>query len=294
MAHQPGIHTYETRSDGASPLLVKLSDTNEGISKVALTDGYGNQIESFKGGLTVHLGHGHNFPVNQFFYRETNDAGTAVSNQLASATNVDDRTITLDDATGFAVDDYIEINTTTTERTFPRITSIATNTLTLDRPLDFAHDAGDTVTVVSINMAVNGSVTPVSFKLKPIDGEVWLISRFTLVMVHDSQGDFSLFGNLTELPNGAVLRSRNSGQDGIFTVWKTNGEIDTDSNVKFDDRAGGQGLYSTSAKGSLLDLDRVQARLDGAAGDYLELIVQDDLTGLDLFQMKGQGLLEVA
>jgi len=33
------------------------------------------------------------------------------------------------------------------------------------------------------------------------------------------------------------------------------------------------------------------ADLDGATGDYLECLIQDDLTDLDSFQIKGQGRL---
>jgi hypothetical protein len=252
-----------------------------------LFDKDGNGIGSFRGGLDVHLGHEHNIPVNQYFYRLT-----GVSNTLASDSAVEATQIVLNSATGFNVGDTIKINTTATERTFPTITAIATNTLTLDRPLDLAHTAGDAVEVISYDMAVDGSVTPVSFKLIPIGTETWVISRFISDMIHSSAADYSKFGDLTALTNGVVLRVYADGVFGTFTNWKSNKEIYLDTgNITFTDKAGG-GKYSTSFVGSLLDLDRVQVTITGP-DDYLEIIIQDDLTGLDAFYIKGQGLVEL-
>lgn len=256
-----------------------------------LFDGTGNPLSSFKGALTVHLGHGHNFPVNQFF-----DHHTGVSTTLATNAAVGDYVLNLTSAASFAAGDYIHIEDTLFERTHARIISIAINAITIDRPLDFAHLAGVTIHQTSINLNVSGTLaSPISYRLTPPVGETWLISRFIITMIHSSAGDLTKFGGITALTNGVLLRVVNGGVTSTFTVWRTNEDIKGDVyDLAFDDRAGGTGNYSTSAKGSLLDLDRVQARVDGSLGDYVELLVRDALGGLVSFRVKGQGLLEGA
>lgn len=260
-----------------------------GALKVAMSDGAGNALGSFKGALTVHLSHGHNYPVNLFF-----DHHTGVTTTLATAGAVGDQVLNFTSAAAFAVGDYIHIDDVGIERTHPKILAIATNAVTIDRPLDFAHPAGTIIEQTSINMNVAGSLaSPISYRIYPPVGEVWLISRFIITMVHGSAGDLTKFGGITALTNGVLLRVIVGGKTFVYTIWRTNEDIKSDVyDLSFDDRAGGSGSYSTSAKGSLLDLDRVQARLDGSLGDYMEIEIRDSLVGLSSFRVKAQGLLE--
>lgn len=261
------------------------------IRKKYTYDGVGNPIYSFKGAMDVHLFHGHNFPINVYALNTT-----ATSTTLAANASAGSYTLSFTSATGFAIGDYLYINTTSFERTNPKITNIVGTTITIDRQLDTDHVIGDTVTKVIINMHVLGTqASPISFRISPPSGEVWLISRFIISMVDNVAGDLTKFGGITALTNGVIMRSYINGSYYTFTNWKTNQEIKEDmGDISFDDRAGGTGSYGISAVGSLLDLDRVQSRLDGDAGDYIEFLVQDDLTGLTNFRIKGQGLLEDA
>ena len=116
-------------------------------------------------------------------------------------------------------------------------------------------------------------------------------------MVHNSAADDSKFGSMAVLLRGCVLRGYNAtaGQYRTFTDWKTNSDIKMDMfDVVYTDKAGG-GDFGTNARGSIKIGTGAVPSLDGVAGDYLELLVQDDLTlagELLLFQLKGQGHIE--
>jgi len=274
------------------------------IRNVNLHDGNGNPINAYfnqatgKYALDIHDADVHNQIINRL-------AGqfTATSTTVATATTGDGTEYTLDiaDATGFANNDYIHINTTSEESTFPQIISASPAlpttgpvTLTLDRRLDNAHSVGDTVTKVIIDMASQTATmaSPQEYFIGPPVGEVWHITRLLFSMTHGSAGDLSLFGDITALTNGVLLRARIDSNYGTFTNWKTNADIKDDMyDVGFDDRAGGGGRYSTSGRGTFRNAGAI-VRLDGDTNDRIEIYIQDDITALDSFTMKFQGHLE--
>ena len=262
---------------------------------VNLYDGFGNPISSLDGAIDIHDADVHKVPVNELFHRHT-----GVSTTLASAvTGGGDSpsTITVVSGTGFNNGDPIQIeDETKIEVTFPTIISGGgTATLVLDRPIDFDFAIGATIEQVATNMAVDGSITPVSFKLIPDTSQTWHIVRFLLAMVHSTAGDDSRFGDIAGgLANGCVLRGYNAEADQYrtFTNWKSNFDIKMDMfNLPNTDKAGA-GNFGTNGRGSIRDGTGASPRLIGANDDYLELLVQDDLTGLIKFNLKGQGHIE--
>lgn len=141
----------------------------------------------------------------------------------------------------------------------------------------------------SSDMAVNGSVTPVSFKIQPPIGEIWHIHKIAIDMAHGSAGDVGLFGDLAALTNGCQLNVYTGTTSVEYTVWQTSADIYMDfGNLQFIPRSGGGGAYGTLGVGKFGDAGTV-VRL--TSDMYLELLVRDDLTGLDAFRMKAQGHL---
>jgi hypothetical protein len=202
-----------------------------------------------------------------------------------------ERDITVADATGFAVNDAIHINTGLEETTHPVILVKVGNVLTLDRFIDFAHDVGDTVYKATRNMApaIGSLATPQEYFVQPPVGEVWYITRLLFSMTHATAGDLGKFGGIAALTNGILLRAKNNGQYGTFTNWKSNSDIKSDMfDVEFDARSGGAGVFGTSGRGSFYRTGAV-VRLDGSTSDRIELYNQDDLSGLVSFTMKMQG-----
>lgn len=265
----------------------ELIDSVSNALKVSLNDGAGNPLSSLRGAIDVHDADVHDFPVNEYFHNHTGVATT-----LSVASLPQDRSVTVVSAAGFAPLDYVQIQNGVTESTFPQIISIVGNVLNLDRPLDNGFAIGDTVEVVSFNMNANGSVTPVSFKLIPNQGQDWHIIRFLFSMTHSTAGDLGLFGNITPLSLPVILRRYDgaTGQYSTFTSWKSNADFKDDMyDVEFDARSGGGGTYGTSGRGSIKIGTGAVPKLSGAAGDYLEVLVQADLTGLLSFKLKAQG-----
>jgi hypothetical protein len=205
-------------------------------------------------------------------------------------------TITLASVVGFAEDEFIHIDTTSVEPTHPQIVDITGNVLTLDRYLDEAHEIGDAVERAEMDMAdVVGSITtPIEYYIGPPDGEVWHINRILFEMTHSTAGDLGLFGNLAALTNGVIMRVRRNGQYRTLTNWKANADLKSDMfDVDFDTRSSGGGTFGTSGRWTF---DRLGAtvELTGGTNDRIEVYIQDDITGLLTFTMKGQGHLEEA
>lgn len=247
--------------------------------------------KTLKGAVDIHDADVHTVIINQNIHQHT-----AVTTTIAIAVSAGDYEITVADATGFAVNDFIHLNSTSIETAHQKILSIAGNLLTLDRRLDKAHNIDDDVIKVIVDMALAGQVgtlaSPQVYFIAPPPGEVWHITRLLFSIVHGTAGDLGLFGNLPALVNGVVLRAKVSGQYGTLTNWKTNADMKTDMfDVEFDLRSGGGGNYGTSGRGTFTEAGAV-LRLDGDQGDQVEVDVQDDITALDFFAMKMQGHLE--
>lgn len=256
-------------------------------------DGFGNPINSLKGAIDVHDADVHNVPVNELFHRHSGIITTLAAATVGGVT----QSIDVVDGSAFANGDPIQIESTTfIEPTYPIIISGGgTNTFVLDRPIDGTFAIGDSVEQVTTNLAVDGSVTPVAFKLQADIDQIWHIVRFLLAMVHDSAADDGRFGNIAGgLINGCILRGFNgaTGQYRTFTNWKTNGDIKMDMfDVNYTDKAGA-GDFGTNGRGSIKDGTGSVPRIDHNTDDFLELLIQDNLLSLIRFNLKGQGHIE--
>jgi len=269
---QPGSKFYETDS-----------------RQVFRYDGAVWDVIEWKGALSIHDADVHNTIINRYVHKEL-----GASTTLSANSAINDYVITVTSAVGFSVGEYLHVNSTTEEATHPRITGISGNDLTLDRRLDKAHFIGDEVNeaVVDMTSLVGAMASPQEYVAGPPTGEVWHVTRILFSMTHGTAGDNGLFGNLTALTNGVLLRARINGEYGTLTNWKTNGDIKTDMfNVEFDSRSGGGGAYGTSGRGTFTETGAV-LRLDGDNNDQFEIYVQDDITTMDVFTMKVQGHVE--
>lgn len=269
-------------------------DTDGGNLGVNLHDSDGNVIGSLGGAIDVHDADVHDVPVNELFHRHTGITTTLAAAVTGGASAPS--TITVASGVGFADGDPIQIESSAIiEPTFPTIVSGGgTTTLVLDRPIDNDFAIGDTVEQVTTNLAVDGSVTPVSFKLLADTDQVWHIVRFLLAMVHAVSADDSRFGGIAALTNGCVLRGYNGTADQYrtFTSWKSNFDIKMDMfDLTYTDKAGG-GDFGTNGRGSIKHGTGAVPKINEATGDFLELLIQDDLTSLIKFNLKGQGHIE--
>jgi hypothetical protein len=230
-------------------------------------------------------------PVD-FFFTQIKGAPTTV----AVATVIDDLTVELASAAGCTIGDYFGMFNAD-DRNDNRfyhgeILNIATNVITLDTPIDFAFKVGNTAACFTRELNVNGNVTPQTFAVQvgehadqSID-----INRLIVHMETDSTVSLAKFGDLTKLVKGVVLRRVDGTTNNIWNI-KTNGEM---KNLCFDwsptlatnpaDNVDGASFrYSFNGQ----DKHGVAVRL--FPGDELQLIIQDDLTGLTQFRVIAEG-----
>jgi hypothetical protein len=139
------------------------------------------------------------------------------------------------------------------------------------------------------DMSVDGSVTPVIFGIRnptaqDIDFKVD-ITRIIFSMELSGTGDYDQFGNITALDNGLLCRFVNGETRNIFNV-KTNRDLD---NLMYDFKfilAGGGAPNGASGRFTFEKLGSV-VRLKPF--EDLQFIVQDNLTGLNVFEVLAQG-----
>ena len=207
---------------------------------------------------------------------------------LTAAANSQDRDIVVASTAGVLVGHKAALGVLgSTQRVPLTIVNIVGNTLTLSVPLDLSYASGSTVVILSAALNVAGTAAnPVVFVAAPPANATWHISRLTLNIVHGTAGDMGLFGDLAPLTYGVALRLLIGGVYYTYTAWRTNGDIATDMyDLRFDTRSSGGGSYGTTARLDIRDSDTV-IELNGDTNDSFQILVQDDLSSLDDFQIR--------
>jgi len=233
------------------------------------------------GAMAVYLKDVHTNLINIPLYQVGGGSTT-----LSSATVIGDTTLTVASAAGFAAGEKIAIDSFS----FATITGISSNVLTLDRQVDTAWSIGVAVEEASIQMNVNGSLgSPQIFKIAPPPGLMVHLTRIIFTMTHSAEGDLAKFGGITALTNGIQSRRIVNGVITNAGNWKTNGELMLSMyDVDFPTKAGGAGVYGTAGRYTFSKLGAA-LNLDGDNNDEWQLLIQDDLTGLDTFALSAQG-----
>jgi len=173
-----------------------------------------------------------------------------------------------------------------------KVLGVVVNVISLDTPLgsDFSTASGAIRTVINAN--VDGSVTPVIFTFAIPAAFIVNLTRFMFYIEDSTVMDDAKFGGLAALTNGVVFRHKVAGPKywNLFNS-KSNGELaERMYDVAYADKspAGSYGLrgrrtFGTSSKNGAV------IQINGAAVDEFQMIVQDDLTGLDVFHLVVQG-----
>lgn len=158
------------------------------------------------------------------------------------------------------------------------------DTVTIDTPLNFAYTilgalgrAGDP------NNAVDGDDPDVAATIIPPPNELWEVNNL-LIQLHDQTAmDSSLFGGITALTQGLVIR-----------VYRSATAYENLDNIKSNEDFFEQGWQVEYPANVLTDHYLIRAnkafgpsgfgeviQLDGNLGEYLEVLVSDDISGLD-------------
>lgn len=270
-------------------IIFKVNDVNARIAAVSTLTGEVESVNSYKGALNVHQGDVHQVIVNEDF-AEDDTASTTVS----TASIAGDTALIVADTGGFSASDAVVIlESGVKEPSYPIVTAIAAGTpgtLTLDRPLDNAYSTSATVerVVTDMTAAVGTLAAHISYKISPPPGEIWHIMRILLSITSASSPDDGKFGGISALTNGVVLRQNLSTGTRTISNWKSNSDMKADMyDLVYSDKAPA-GQYGTNGRFTFKKVDFVP-ELNGDDGDYLEILIQDNLSTLGSFNMKAQG-----
>jgi hypothetical protein len=235
--------------------------------------------------------------VNRKIINETYHRHNGNDTTLSVAASAGDTSITVVDATGFVTGEQIKLGEVTAgvgtqEIGIITLTNVVGSVLTLDRPIANDYTTSATVEEVTTNMAVSGTlVSPVIFEIDPPEGNVWQFTRILLSITDQTAMDDAKFGGITALTNGVALRATTeAGRVVVFANWKSNQDMKMDMyDVDYSTKAP-SGFFGLNGRWTFTKAE-VVAELDGDASPVqkLEVLIQDDLTGLDTFKMRGQG-----
>lgn len=210
------------------------------------------------------------------YYLHTLDEETALDGDH----NIGDESVTVDSTVGSSVGDAITIFDGA--RVFQSIITAIPDGTTYDlaSPLDFAYPADSTVEVGQWNGAVDGSVTPVAFRIHPPSGVEWDIYSIRTTILATASMAPDQFGSITGLTNGVIYRVTNGIHKNHSLVTNNNGYFEQGWDVDYDSRIFGTDSFRASK--DVRTYNGVSLRFS-AVNDTFEVIVRDNLTALDQY-----------
>lgn len=161
--------------------------------------------------------------------------------------------------------------------------------ITLDTPIDFNYTTTGFAVTLTRDLNIDGSLTPEIFQIGTVENITLDITRLVFEMNDKTEGDDTTFGGCSALTNGLVLRFVNNATYNIWNV-KTNGEINKVAGGDFTYQSkAGPGNFGFTARSTFNGPDKLDTIIKIHEGEMLQIIVQDDLTCLDKFEIAVQG-----
>jgi len=212
--------------------------------------------------------------VNLYMYRP--DAITTLSANVSKGDDV----INVSSTTGMAANESINLLGGGRHSQFI-IKSIGAGTVNIVPKSDADYSLTNTIVEAGpVNMNVSGTLaSPEKFCIHAPDGVKFDLVSLVISIQDNSPMDSALFGGLTRLPNGFVLRGENGISKNFGTVYNNIGFAQQKFTTKYDDKAP-SGFYGFIAKIESNTEFGAVVRLDGSAGDEFCALINDNLTGL--------------
>jgi hypothetical protein len=243
----------------------------------------------------IQIGNGGNLPgsrttapIDLFFIRATGAPTT-----LDTQASIGDYDIDVISATGFSAGTYMGIFCPTANRFFfTTVLNVVSNTLTLDTPLDFAFIPGDNVLPLTRDLNVDGSTTPVVFQIRGGGAGSTLsidINRLMFSMDTTTRVTLQDFGDLTALTNGLVLQRSDGITRNTFNIKQNSDFVSLAYDLQMFDATNPNENNGLACRYTFNGQDKHGTALQLEPGDSLDLIIQDDLSGLEKFHIMGQG-----
>ena len=246
-------------------------------------------VES-NGGLAVNVQDQHTKALDLKFLKAYSPPTT-----LTVQANPEDTSVTVADTTNFVAGVFVGLVSSLTGHFYfaQQVGAPVGNVISLDTPIDKTFVIGSNIFPATDNMAVDGSTTTQIFQIGPVGAVTEIGVDITRLLGYIQDGTVmgdATFGGISALTHGVVLRHNNSVIDNIWNV-KTNGDFglicfDIDYTLKPP-----AGSYGFRFRNTYAGPSKHGVTIRLAAGDTLEVLIQDDLTGLEKFTMMAQGHL---
>jgi hypothetical protein len=138
------------------------------------------------------------------------------------------------------------------------------------------------------NMNVDGSITPITFKIKPSGGQLIKVARIIILVEDTGTFDSDKWGNGITLANGFNFKHKKSGitTDLLGFSIKTTGEMSSICH-DLDHRSFGTGNEFVSFR---LTFTKAGSTINLYNDDELQLVVNDDMTDLVKMYVHAQGV----
>ena len=206
---------------------------------------------------------------------------------LAVNTTVDSRFITLQSGHGLTAGSVglTTLIETLVDATYysATILGVVVDVVELSAPLPKIFVVGQTSLLVATNemSGVNGTTTPVVFRLAPNANQVGAITGIRIATTSTNSSDLTTFGGADALLRGILLRKKRA--DGTYVnlcSFKTNFDLSllSKSVVTYEPKQGNSthGFTASLLLNGEENVDFV-VRLDGALGEELQIIISDSI-----------------
>lgn len=209
---------------------------------------------------------------------------------LLADINLDDKVITIADTSNFNVGTWIGIFSGTGRYMWAEVQVINGNDLTLDRLVDYPFNAGSNVLPTNRNIAVDGSVTPRIFSIQAGNTGLEIdITRLIISMICQDPIQLNLYGDQPALTNGLLLRKVNGDYRNLINT-KTNYEIGVHSyDLTIYEQIKQNDVNALLARSTWAGASKRGVVIRLKQGEELQLVVQDDLSGILNFWVLAQG-----
>lgn len=235
--------------------------------------------------MPVNIQDQHTPPFDLHFLQGSGTPTTVASTVAIGDTDID---VVTDAAT--PVGTYVGVFSTTADRFFlAEVLAAVDDTITLDTPSDYAFQVGDTVVPATRDLDVSGTLgSPEIFTVHGTANGLD-VTRIIFTMILTSAADDGLFGNLTALTNGIVLRISNGTTRNITTI-KSNGDFAAVAyDVSYTTRTVPAGSYGLRCRYTFAGQDKHGVTIRLFEDDELQILIQDTLTDLTSFRAIAAG-----
>lgn len=246
-------------------------------------------VESEGGAVSVAIQDQTTPPIDLYFFQVT-----GVPTTIAENTSIGDVNVTLTSVTGIITGTYLAMFSGGSGENrfyFGEVLAVVGNNITLDTPLDFAYETGDVVIKATRDLNVDGSSTTQIFAVSGAGTGSTLeidITRIIFQITDNTAMDDGTFGGISALTRGIVLRINNGITSNIYNI-KSNGDFGL---VAFDktysDKAPA-GTFGLTVRSTFAGQNKHGVAIRLKENEKLELLIQDDLTGITSFRMLAQG-----